>query len=121
MTKESSNVAQTIRLVPMDGLIVLAERVLKQLGPKSVDLGEALANQTKELGVRLLLTTALHNHGRKLGLLAGGKLNLHEFVHGFFGIHGTLYRQVDGLAQVDKIRIALVLDFHRLLALRFLI
>lgn len=54
----------------MDGLVVFGKRLLKEIAPQAVNLGEALANKAKELGIRLLLRATLDNHGRHLWLLA---------------------------------------------------
>lgn len=70
----------------MDSVVVLGKSLLKQVAPQSVDLGEALTNHAKELGVRLFLRTALHDHGGKFWFLTGREVDLHEFVDSFLRI-----------------------------------
>jgi hypothetical protein len=55
VTKQHRNIAQFVVLVSMDSVVVLGKSLLKQVAPQSVDLGEALTNHAKELGVRLFL------------------------------------------------------------------
>jgi hypothetical protein len=55
VTKKHGDVTELVVLVTVDGLVVLGKSLLKQVAPKSVDLGETLTNHSKELGVRLFL------------------------------------------------------------------
>lgn len=87
VAEESGNVAQLVRVVAVDGVVVLCECLLKEVGPEPVDLGKSLGNETVELGVRLLLRTALDDHGGHLGLHAGWELKLHQLVGAFLGVH----------------------------------
>jgi hypothetical protein len=90
VAKEPGNVAQPIVVVSVDRLVVLSEGLGEEIGPKAVDLGKAFADETEELGVRLLLAAAFHHHGRQLVLLASWEVDLHELVDGFLGVHGAL-------------------------------
>lgn len=55
MTKESSDVPKSVRLVPMDRVVILGKGLLEEIGPQSVQFGEPFANQTIELGIGPLL------------------------------------------------------------------
>lgn len=114
MAKELGNVAQLVVLVPMDRLVVLLKRLLKQVAPQTVDLGEPLGNETKELCIRLFLRAALYNHRGHLGLLARGQVNLHKLVRCFFGVGARHDGQVNRAAQVHQVGVGLVLDLNSL-------
>lgn len=86
MTKEASNVAEAVRLVPVNRLVVLGKRLLEQVSPEAVQLGKPLADEAVELGIRPLLRAALNHHGRQLGLPAGWKIDLHQLVAAFFKV-----------------------------------
>lgn len=70
----------------MNRLIVLGKRLLEQVGPEAIQLGEPLADQAVELGIRPLLRAALNHHGWQLRLSAGWKIDLHQLVAAFFEI-----------------------------------
>lgn len=112
VTEQHSNVPQLVVLVPMDRLVVLDKGLLEEVAPQPVDLGKALTNQAKELGVCLLLRATLDNHRRQLGLLADGEVNLHQFVNRFLWVGARHDGEIDGPPQVDQVGVGLVLDFH---------
>lgn len=62
MTEKASNVPKSIRLISMDGVVVLAEGFLKKLGPKAIEFREAFANEAEEFGVGPLLRAAFDDH-----------------------------------------------------------
>ncbi|KND94813.1 hypothetical protein TOPH_00683 [Tolypocladium ophioglossoides CBS 100239] len=55
VSKQLGNIPQLVVFISVDRLVVLCECLLKEIAPQTVDLGKSLANQAKELGVRLLL------------------------------------------------------------------
>lgn len=114
VTKQHGNVAQLVVLVSVDGLVVLCKGLLEEIAPQTVDLGEALANHAKELGVSLFLGATLDNHGRQLGLLAFGQIDLHQLVDCFFRVGARHDGEVDGPSEVDQVGVGLVLDLHGL-------
>lgn len=63
VSEQHGNVAQLVVLVSVNRVVVLGKSLLKQVAPQPVDLCEALANQTEELGVRLFLRATLDDHG----------------------------------------------------------
>lgn len=63
VAEEPSNVAQSIRLIPMDCVVVFGKSSFIQVGPQTVNLGEPFTNQSVELGVRTLLRATLDDHG----------------------------------------------------------
>lgn len=76
VSEELGNVTDLVGFVAMNGVIILPEGVLEEVGPHAVDFGEALAYQAIEFGVGALLGTALHDHGTQLGFHTGGKSDL---------------------------------------------
>lgn len=90
VAKEAGNVAQLVGLVAMDGVVVLGKGLLEHGGPATIQLGKALTDETKELGVCLLLRTALDDHGWQFCLTVLGKVDGKQLVNGFVGVHGTL-------------------------------
>jgi hypothetical protein len=119
MSEELSDDAQPVGLVTMDGVVVLGEHVLEQFPPKPVELAEALANQPKELVVSAFLAAALDDHARQLVFTASRKIDAHELVTSFLEAAGRHDCQVDGTAQIDKVRVRLILDLHRLFSIIF--
>lgn len=113
VTEQLRNVSQLVVLVSVNRVVVLRESLLEEVAPETVDLGEALANEAKELRVSLFLRATLDNHRRQLGLLPGGEIDLHELVHCFFGVGTGHDRKVDGSSKVYEISIRLILDLHR--------
>jgi hypothetical protein len=118
MSKEPRDVAETICFVAVNGVVVLGKRLLEQIGPQSIDLGESLTDQSVELGVRPLLRATLDDHGWKLSLQSLGEIDFHQFVAAFFKVDAGHDRQVDCPSKIDQIRVALVFDIHAL-CLRF--
>jgi hypothetical protein len=117
VSEELSDNAQPVGLVTVDGVVVLCEHVLKQFPPKSVELAEALANQPEELVVSAFLATALDDHAGQFVFTASRKIDAHELVTSFLEAAGRHDCQVDGTAKIDKIRVRLVLDLHRLFSI----
>jgi hypothetical protein len=117
MSEEARNVAQTIRLVTVDGIVVFGKRSLEQVRPEPVDLCESLSDQTVKLGVCPFLGAALDDHRRQFWLQTGRQVDLHQFVTAFFEVDAGHDRQVDRPAQIDQVGVALVLDIHLLLFL----
>lgn len=62
MAEKLGDNAKTVGLVTVDGVVVLGKHVLKQVLPESVELAEALADQTKEFVVGSLLAATLDDH-----------------------------------------------------------
>lgn len=71
MPEETRNVAQSVGLVSMDGVIVVGKSFFEVLGPHTIELAESLANQPVELRIRSLLRATLHNHVAELDLVKG--------------------------------------------------
>lgn len=63
MAEEASNVTQAVRLVAMNGIVILGERGLEEITPETVELCKPLSDQTIELRVGAFLRTALDDHG----------------------------------------------------------
>ena len=119
MSKELSDDAQSVSLVTMDGVVVLCKHILKEFPPESVELAEALTNQPKELVVSAFLAAAFNDHARQLVFAASRKIDAHELVASFLEATGRHDCQVNGTAKVDKVRVRLVLDLHRLFSVIF--
>lgn len=119
VSKELSNDTQSVGLVSVDSVVVLCEHVLKELPPQSVELTEALTNQSEEFVVSTLLTATLDNHARQLVFASSGKVNAHQLVASFLKATRRHDCQVDGTTKVDKIGVGLVFDVHRLLGIVF--
>jgi hypothetical protein len=103
----------------MDRVVIFCEHVFKQFSPKPVELAESFTNQSKEFVVSPLLTTTLDDHAGQFIFTTSGEIDAHELVTSFLEATRRHDCQVDGTAKVDKIRIGLVLDFHRLLNIVF--
>jgi hypothetical protein len=80
MAEETCDIAKAIRLVPVDGIIVLREGLLKQICPKPIDFGEPFANETIKFGEGAFLGAALNNHRGQFWLLPRRKRNFHQLV-----------------------------------------
>ena len=52
VAKEASNIAKTVGLIPMDGVILLPEGYFERVAPDAVDFAETFANQAVEAGIR---------------------------------------------------------------------
>ena len=117
MPEELSDNAQPIGLVPVDSVVILCEHVLEQLPPKSVEFAEALTDEPKELVVSAFLAAALDDHARQFVFTASGKIDAHELVTSFLEAARRHDCQVNGTTKVDKVRVRLVLDLHRLLSI----
>ena len=117
MSEELSDDAQPIGLVPVDSVVILCEHVLEQLPPKSVEFAEALTDEPKELVVSAFLAAALDDHARQFVFTASGKIDAHELVTSFLEAARRHDCQVNGTTKVDKVRVRLVLDLHRLLSI----
>lgn len=86
MTEQHCNVSQLVVLITVNSLVVLCKGLLEEIAPQTVDLGKALANHAKELGVSLFLGATLDNHRRQLGLLTDRQVDLHQLVNCFFWV-----------------------------------
>lgn len=62
MSKEACNVAKTVCLIAMNGVVVFGEGRLKEIRPQSIDLGKSLTNQAVEFGECAFLGAALDDH-----------------------------------------------------------
>lgn len=98
VAEELRNNTQAVRLIAMDCVVVLHERLLEQVPPKPVQLREPLTNKTVELVVCALLRCALNNHRRELTLIASRKVNFHQLVTTFFEATAGLDREIYGTA-----------------------
>jgi hypothetical protein len=119
MSKELGNDAQPVGLVSVDGVVVLCKHVFEKLSPKSVELAEALADQSEEFVVGTLLTATFDDHAGQLVFTSSGKVDAHQFVAGFLEATRRHDCQVDGTTKIDKVGVGLVFDVHRLLAIVF--
>lgn len=80
VAEEASNVAQSIGLVSMDGVVVSCEAARKRFRPLAMELAEALAHVAIELAVGSLLRTALDDHVAQLDILTFGDVELQKLV-----------------------------------------
>jgi hypothetical protein len=119
VSKELGNNTQAVRLVAVDGVVVLRKHVLKELPPESVELAEALADQSEKLVVGSLLTATLDDHAGQLVFTSSGKIDAHQLVAGFLEATRRHDCQVDGTTKIDKIGVGLVFDVYRLLTIIF--
>lgn len=62
MTEEARNVAQAVRLVPVDCGVVVVECLLEGIRPYAIEFAEPLADQAVESRVRTLLRATLDDH-----------------------------------------------------------
>lgn len=62
MAEEAGNIAESVCLVAMDGVVVLGKCSFEEIGPEPVDLCEALSDQAVELRIRALLGATLDDH-----------------------------------------------------------
>lgn len=62
MSEELRNNPQSIRLVAMDGVVVLCEHRFKELSPQPVEFGKALTNVAVEFVECALLAAAFDYH-----------------------------------------------------------
>jgi predicted Zn-dependent protease len=62
VTKQHCNVSQLVVLISVNSLVILCKGLLEEVAPQTVDLGKALTNHAKELGVSLFLGATLDNH-----------------------------------------------------------
>ena len=113
--KEARNVAQPVRLVPVDGVVVVPETLLVQPGPRPAQLAEPLADVAVEFRVGTLLRAALDHHVAHLDLEARWQLHLEQLVHALLKVKRRHDRQVDRAPQVDQVRLGAVLDLDLLL------
>jgi len=135
--EQLGDVAQLVRLQPVDGAVVLGKRVVKLLHVRGVDVAEALGDEAVELEVRALLRAALDEHGAQLHLLPRPDLQLHQLVAALLnvqtvrdgqtnaGVQGLVARgtgvgegpahdgEVDGAPQVNLVRLSRVLNLLR--------
>ncbi len=68
VAEEARDIPELVVVVSMDGLVILDERLLEQVGPESIDLGEALAEQAEEFGICLFLAATFNDHRREFVL-----------------------------------------------------
>lgn len=99
--EELGNIAKLVVFITVDGVVVLGEGLFKQVAPEAVDFGKPFTDEAKELCVCLFLGAAFDNHGGQLGFLAGGQVDLHEFVDSFFGVGARHDCEVDCSSEVD--------------------
>lgn len=60
--EELRNVAEFVRFITMDGIVVLGEGRLEEIRPKTVDFCEPLSNQTVKFGVGSFLGATFNDH-----------------------------------------------------------
>lgn len=121
VAEEASDIPQSVRLVPVDGVVVLCERLFKKIGPQAVELGKSFAEQAEELGICLLLGAALHDHRGEFVFLARGELDLHQFVGRFLEVERRHDGQVDRPPQVDEIGVCLIFDLDGAVLFSFVV
>ena len=68
MPEEACDVAQPVRLIAMDGSVVVTERLFEALVPNPVEFAESLADKTVECGIGAFLGATLDDHVAKLDL-----------------------------------------------------
>lgn len=112
VTEEMSNDAETVRLISVNGIVVLGEGVLEEVLPHAVELAQTLSDQAEELVVGALLRAALDNHRGHFFLQTGWKIDAQQFVGAFFEATRRHDGQVNCSAKVDEIRVGGVLDLH---------
>lgn len=121
VSKKSGNIPQSVGFIPMNGVVVACEGLLKLIGPEAVDLSKPLANEAVELLIRLILGATFDDHRRKFVFQTWRQLNFHQLVTAFLGVDAGHDRQVYGPPQIHQVGITLVLNFHSLLRLLFLV
>ena len=62
MTKETTDIAEFVGLISMDGVVVCSECFLEVVRPYPIQFTESLADETVEVVVRPLLRTTFDNH-----------------------------------------------------------
>ena len=112
MPEEAGDVSKAVGFVAVDGVVVFGEGGFEELGPEPVELCEALADEAVEFGIGTFLGAAFDDHGGKFGFLPWWEVDFHEFVTAFFEVDAGHDGEVDGSSKIDKISVALVLDFH---------
>jgi len=83
VTKKLGDDAKSVGFEAVDCLVVLDERLFKQLGPEPIQLAKSLADAAVELFKGPLLRATFDDHGWQLRLLSGRKIDLHQLVHSF--------------------------------------
>ena len=77
MPEEPRDIPKTICFVPVDGLVVLAERLLEAIEPNAIQSAEALSDEPVECRVRPLLRATLDDHLAELNLWETVSLDRH--------------------------------------------
>lgn len=110
VAEEAGDVAEPIRLVPMDGVVVRAEAVFKVDRPHRVELGQSLAHEAVEFVVAPLLRATLNHHVAQLALVPLWHLHLEQLVHRLLKVERGHDGDVDRSAQIDQVGLGLVVD-----------
>jgi hypothetical protein len=112
MSEELRDNPESVVLVSMNRLVVLREIRLEKFGPHAIKLAEPLADETVELLVGPLLTSALDDHGGQLALQAGWEIDSHKLVTTFFKPRAALDCEVDRSSKIDQISISPVANLN---------
>jgi hypothetical protein len=64
VSEKARDIAESVGLVSMNGVVVLCKCLLEEVGPQAVEFGESFAHEAKEFGIGFLLRTALDDHRR---------------------------------------------------------
>ena len=64
VAEESRDIAQPVRLISVDRVVVFGKGLFEKLRPKSVEFGEAFADEAVEFRECALLRAAFNHHGR---------------------------------------------------------
>ena len=115
MAKHLRDNTNAVGLETMDRFVVLRKQLLEQVLPQTVQLRKSLGNETVKFVVRAFLRSTFNDHLRKLLFLAGRKINPHQLVNCLFETAGALDVEIDCLAQIDKVHVALILDLDSFL------
>lgn len=86
MSEHSGHIAQFVGLQPVDGLVLLLEDGLKTFHILLLQQTEPPSEQTKELLVGSLLSTAVQDHVAQLLRLALRKVHFDQFVGAFLEV-----------------------------------
>lgn len=98
MSKESGDGAKTVGLVTVNGVVVLHEGLLKEVGPQSIDFGQSLSNKSIEFLVCRTLRAGLNDHVWEFNFEPRRQRDFHEHVATGLGRSGIVNGEVDAFA-----------------------
>lgn len=112
VAKEPSNVSESIGLITMNGVVVVAKALFEVFGPFPMQFAEAFSHVAVEFAVGAFLGATLDDHVAQLDILAFGDLELEQLVNALFEIERGHDGQVDGPTQVDEVGLGSIVDLE---------